>query len=204
MSGSARIDDLRRRIQLDPASIAFAALGEEYRRAGRYEEAIATCRSGLRRHPAYLSARVTLGRALIDTGRYDEARGELEYVLQSAPENLAAIRGLAEIHDRLREAEAGRTDEKSGDERIPAPTSPPPSRIREKPVPAPSTVTVTSRATVIEPVRPEIPHVTPEAPSMVAEPAAAIAPALAGLETLLASILRARRELDAADLASSR
>jgi tetratricopeptide (TPR) repeat protein len=203
MSGSARIEELRRRIQLDPASIAFAALAEEYRRAGRYEETIATCRSGLRRHPSYLSARVTLGRALIDTGRYDEARGELEYVLQSAPENLAAIRGLAEIHDRLRESEAGRTDEKGGDERMAAPIAPPLSWIRAMPVAAPSAVTVTTRAAVIEPVRPEIPHVTPEAPSMAAEPAAAIAPALAGLEAFLASILRARRELDAA-LASSR
>ena len=183
--------------------MAFAALAEEYRRAGRYEETIATCRSGLRRHPAYLSARVTLGRALIDTGRYDEARRELEYVLQCAPENLAAIRGLAEIHDRLRESEAGGTDEKGADVRIPAAATPVLPRIREMPVPAPGAVTLTTSATVIEPVRPEIPHVTPEASSMAAEPAAAIAPALAQLETFLAAILRARRELDA-ELASSR
>ena len=77
----------------DPASIAFAALAEEYRRAGQFDEAIATCRAGLLRHPAYLSARVTLGRALIEIGRFDEARDELEHVLRVAPENLAAIRG---------------------------------------------------------------------------------------------------------------
>jgi predicted Zn-dependent protease len=86
---------------MDPASIAFAALAEEYRRLGRHEEAIETCRAGLQRHPAYLSARVTLGRALIETGDYDGAREELETVLRSAPENLAAIRGLAQIHERL-------------------------------------------------------------------------------------------------------
>lgn len=68
---------------------------------GRHEDAIETCRSGLLRHPAYLSARVTLGRALIETGDYDGAREELETVLRSAPENLAAIRGLAQIKDRL-------------------------------------------------------------------------------------------------------
>jgi hypothetical protein len=34
----------------------------------------------------------------------EEARGALQYVLKLAPENLAAIRGLAEIHDRLGEA----------------------------------------------------------------------------------------------------
>jgi tetratricopeptide (TPR) repeat protein len=100
MAENARIEELKRRVQVDPASIAFAALAEEYRRAGRHEEAIATCRAGLQRHPAYLSAHVTLGRALLETGQFDEARQELEHVLRAAPENLAAIRGLAEIHDR--------------------------------------------------------------------------------------------------------
>ena len=100
MAESPRIEELKRRVQVDPASIAFAALAEEYRRAGRFEEAIATCQSGLQRHPAYLSARVTLGRALLELHRFDEARQELEHVLRAAPENLAAIRGLAEIHHR--------------------------------------------------------------------------------------------------------
>jgi tetratricopeptide (TPR) repeat protein len=85
----------------DPASIAFAALAEEYRRAERFEEAIETCTAGLVRHPSYLSAHVTLGRALIEVGRLEDAREELEYVLKLAPENLAAIRGLAEIHNRI-------------------------------------------------------------------------------------------------------
>jgi len=58
------------------------------------------CRAGLAIHPAYLSARVTLGRALIELGQLGEAEGELEHVLKAAPENLAAIRGLAEIHHR--------------------------------------------------------------------------------------------------------
>ena len=101
MAENPRIEELRRRVQMDPASIAFAALAEEYRRMGRHEEAIDTCRAGLQRHPAYLSARVTLGRALIETGDFEGAREELETVLKSAPENLAAIRGLALIHERL-------------------------------------------------------------------------------------------------------
>ncbi|NUR55736.1 MAG: tetratricopeptide repeat protein, partial [Acidobacteria bacterium] len=101
MAEHPRLEELRRRVLADPASIAFAALAEEYRRSGSYEEAIETCRTGLQRHPSYLSARVTLGRALIETAQYDEARAELELVLKTAPENLAAIRGLAEIHERL-------------------------------------------------------------------------------------------------------
>jgi predicted Zn-dependent protease len=103
MADSPRIEELKRRVQSDPASIAFAALAEEYRRTGRFEEAIDTCTAGLVRHPSYLSAHVTLGRALIDVGRLEEAKKELESVLRLAPENLAAIRGLAEIHQRLRD-----------------------------------------------------------------------------------------------------
>ena len=100
MAENPRLEELRRRVQKDPASIAFAQLAEEYRRAGQYDEAVHICRTGLTRHPTYLSARVTLGRALIELEQYEAARAELEYVIQSAPENLAAIRGLAEIHQR--------------------------------------------------------------------------------------------------------
>ena len=100
MTDTPRIEELNRRVQSDPASIAFAALAEEYRRSGRFEEAIAACTAGLIRHPAYLSAHVTLGRSLIEVGRFEDAREELEHVLKLAPENLAAIRGLAEIHHR--------------------------------------------------------------------------------------------------------
>lgn len=100
MADNPRIEELRRRVEKDPASIAFAQLAEEYRRAGSYEDAIATCRSGLAVHPGYLSARVTLGRALIEMNDLDAAQAELEYVLKTAPENLAAIRGTAEIYHR--------------------------------------------------------------------------------------------------------
>jgi tetratricopeptide (TPR) repeat protein len=95
-----RIEELRRRVQSDPASIAFAQLAEEYRRAGNYEEAVATCRAGLEIHPGYLSARVTLGRSLIELKDLDAAETELSHVLQHASENLSAIRGMAEIHHK--------------------------------------------------------------------------------------------------------
>lgn len=95
-----RILELRRRVQADPASIAFAQLAEECRRAGDADEAVGICRAGLAHHPGYLSARVTLGRALIETGQLDEAAIELATVVQTAPTNLPAIRGLAEIHQQ--------------------------------------------------------------------------------------------------------
>lgn len=101
MAENPRIEELRRRVLADPASIAFAALAEEFRRVGRYEEAVETCRIGLQRHPAYLSARVTLGRALIETGDHAGAREQFDTVLRSAPDNLAAIRGIAQINEQL-------------------------------------------------------------------------------------------------------
>lgn len=92
--------ELRRRIQADPASIAFAQLAEECRRQGSNEEAVEICRAGLARNPGYLSARITLGRALIELGDLDAAKAELDIVVAGVPDNLAAIRGLAEILQR--------------------------------------------------------------------------------------------------------
>ena len=89
MADNPRIDDLRRRVQKDPASIAFAQLAEEYRRAGQCDEAVQVCRSGLTIHPGYLSARVTLGRALIELGQLESAQHELQMVLVSAPDTTA-------------------------------------------------------------------------------------------------------------------
>jgi len=100
MTDNPRIAELRRRVERDPSSIAFAQLAEEYRRIGDYKEAVKTCREGLTRHPGYVSAQVTLGRALVELEEYADARKELEAVLKIAPDNLAAIRALADIHER--------------------------------------------------------------------------------------------------------
>src|SRR5437773_125379 len=86
MSENPRIDELRRRVEKDPSSIAFAQLAEEYRRAGDYMQAVTICRDGLGRHPGYLSAQVTLGRALIELENFDEARAALPLDLSPMPD----------------------------------------------------------------------------------------------------------------------
>jgi hypothetical protein len=83
---------------------AFGPIAERFRRAGDLDRAVELCREGLAKFPNHLSGRVTLGWALLDLGRYDEARAELERVIKRAPDNLAAIRGLAELHDRAENA----------------------------------------------------------------------------------------------------
>ena len=95
MSDDPRILDLRRRVQADPASTLFAELAEECRRAGDNDEAVAICRAGLLHHPGHLSARVTLGRALIELNQLDKSFTELTLVLDAVPGDLVAIRALA-------------------------------------------------------------------------------------------------------------
>jgi len=170
MTDTPRVEELKRRVQRDPASISFAALAEEYRRLGMVAEAIETCRAGLLRHPAYISARVTLGRALVEVGDFDAASAELEQVLRSAPENLAAIRALADIHRRRGEIpetiEHYDASVESANLAAPAPVAPPP-------VSAPVRIAVKSAEVAAAPVP----------------------PGLVELEAFLAAIMRARRDV---------
>ena len=169
MTDTPRVEELKRRVQRDPASISFAALAEEYRRLGMFAEAIETCRAGLLRHPAYISARVTLGRALVEVGELDAASVELEHVLRSAPENLAAIRALADIHRRRGEIPETLDHYDASDDpanlAAPAPVVPPPPS-------APVRIAVKSAEVAVVPVP----------------------PALVELEAFLAAIMRARRD----------
>jgi len=111
VADSPRIEELRRRLLKDPASIAFAQLAEEHRRAGDLDEAIRVSEAGLEQHPGYLSARVTLGRALAELGRLDEAADEFSRVVEAAPDNLIAVRALADIHHRLGRTTDGHSGE---------------------------------------------------------------------------------------------
>lgn len=79
---------------------AFGVIAERFRRAGQPEKAVTLCREGLDKFPDHLSARVTLGWSLLDMGEFQEAFDQLKSVLKRAPDNLAAIRGLAELHER--------------------------------------------------------------------------------------------------------
>ena len=69
-------------------SRAFAHVAERFRRAGDLDRAVALCREGLDRFPTHVSARVTLGWALLDLGRHDDARAELEAALKRAEAQL--------------------------------------------------------------------------------------------------------------------
>ena len=79
----------------------FAQLAEELRKEGELAEAIRVSRTGLSVHPNYPSARMTLGRALFDSGDLPAARAEFEAVLRGAPDNILASRFLAECLEAM-------------------------------------------------------------------------------------------------------
>lgn len=65
-------------VRADPGATCFAALAEAYRRAGRLAESEAVAREGLERKPEGREGRLVLALTLLDQGRVDAARAELE------------------------------------------------------------------------------------------------------------------------------
>jgi hypothetical protein len=131
---------------------------------------------------------VTLGRALLEVGDFDAARQELELVLRVAPENLAAIRGLAEIHHRSGQQahaaafSASHFDEMTAPPPEPQDAPPQPPRIQLRPpsphaeAPAPPEET--------EPPRVDLERIPAAPQSSVAVSASPADPALAPLEEI--------------------
>jgi tetratricopeptide (TPR) repeat protein len=102
----SRIEDLEKRLASDPNSRVFVQLAEEYRKQGQLDQAIEVCEEGLKKHPEYHSARVALGRALLEAKTFDRASEAFETVLAQVPDNILANKFLGETYHRL-----GRLDE---------------------------------------------------------------------------------------------
>lgn len=92
-----RIRELEQKLSAMPGSRTFVALAEEYRRAGRYQEALRTLQEGLARHPGYLSAQIAAARLYQEMGHSDEAIAAFSGVLAADRENLVAAKSLAEL-----------------------------------------------------------------------------------------------------------
>ena len=103
MDDNARTGELRRKLEKDPGSRLFAQLAEELRKEGKHDEAISVARKGLEKNPNYPSARLTLARALLDSGRPSEARPELESIVKASPDNIMASRLLGDALAELGE-----------------------------------------------------------------------------------------------------
>jgi tetratricopeptide (TPR) repeat protein len=94
------------RLQRDPTSLAFAQLADLYRKVGRAPDAVAMCREGLARYPQYTTARIILTKALIAGDQLDEARAEVQTLLDTSPREPQAHRLAAEIHRRRGQVDA--------------------------------------------------------------------------------------------------
>jgi tetratricopeptide (TPR) repeat protein len=158
----AEIAGLARTLARNPGSRIFAPLAEAYRRAGRTEEAIATCQAGLRHHPHFLSGQLVLARCWHDRGELDLASAGFREVLRGDAGNVVALRALGEIARERgdREEAAGwfrqALEADPGDEELrarleslaPAPGGPP--RAAPAPVPAAEIATVTLAEVYLE------------------------------------------------------
>ena len=70
------IEKLQKKVEKEPTPVVFLQLAEEYRKEGLYQDAINTCREGLKRHPNYWSTRVSMGRIYREMGETEKAREE--------------------------------------------------------------------------------------------------------------------------------
>ena len=97
MPYTSEIEKLERRYAENPKGRNFAPLADAYRKAGQVDQAIELCKSGLERHPDYVSAHIVYGRCFIDQKNDGGAEQVFRKVLELDPENVIAFKVLAEI-----------------------------------------------------------------------------------------------------------
>jgi predicted regulator of Ras-like GTPase activity (Roadblock/LC7/MglB family)/tetratricopeptide (TPR) repeat protein len=93
-----RLEELKRLLQRDPTSRQFLALAEEYRRHGKYRDAVITLERGLAMHQTSVAGHVALGKTYQQLDRLEDAIRAFTNALRIDRENLVAIRQLAEVY----------------------------------------------------------------------------------------------------------
>src|SRR5512141_2930055 len=94
----SRLEELKRLLQKDRTSRQCLALAEEYRRHGKYRDAVITLERGLQMHSTSVAAHVALGRTYQQLDRLEDAIRAFTNALRLDRENLVAIRQLAEVY----------------------------------------------------------------------------------------------------------
>ncbi|HXZ24661.1 MAG TPA: tetratricopeptide repeat protein, partial [Nitrospiria bacterium] len=103
-----KIAELSAKLQKDPGSRLFVPLAEEYIKAEMLDEAVQVLTDGLKKHPDFHVARVTLGRIFFQQGKFAEAKREFEEVVKVNPDNLVALRKLAVLYRQSRALDQAR------------------------------------------------------------------------------------------------
>jgi tetratricopeptide (TPR) repeat protein len=97
---TSEIEKLEKRWAENPKGRNFAPLADAYRKAGELDRALELCTAGLELHPDYVSAHIVLARCLIDQKNDAGASAVFQKVLALDPENVLALKILAEIAER--------------------------------------------------------------------------------------------------------
>lgn len=100
MASSSEIEKLERRCAENPHGLTFAPLAEAYRKHGDLDRALEVLRTGRELHPDYIPASIVLGRCHLDRGDLAEAERSFAHVLTLDPENVIALKALADLAER--------------------------------------------------------------------------------------------------------
>ncbi|MEX2115303.1 MAG: hypothetical protein WEB37_00330 [Bacteroidota bacterium] len=92
-----RIQTLERHLAAQPRSPLFAQLAGYYLEAGRSQDALTVCDTGLANYPFYTTGHLIKGKTLLALNMRAEARREFEFVHQMLPLNEAVGQLVAQI-----------------------------------------------------------------------------------------------------------
>jgi tetratricopeptide (TPR) repeat protein len=155
MAVTSEIEKLERRWQENPLGLTFAPYAEACRKAGELAKALELLETGLAQHPTYVPAHIVRGRCHLDAHADGPAEQAFLRVTELDPENVIALRGLAEIAERsgrlaeavqrlkqLLDVDRGNDDARGQLDRVlelqSAPVPPPPPAPPAPPAPLPA------------------------------------------------------------------
>src|SRR5690349_11902448 len=99
MAYQSELEKLQNRYNENPDQW-FAALADQYRKAGSMDLALQVVRTGIEKRPNYVSGHIVLARCYLDQKKDAEASAVLQRVLELDAENIMALKTLAEITHR--------------------------------------------------------------------------------------------------------
>ncbi len=108
MAYQSEIEKLEARFREKPEQW-FAALADQYRKAGDLDMALELLNAWIDKRPNYTSGYIVLGRCLLDRERLGDAANAFENVLRLDMENVIALKSLSEIAEQRGDLDSART-----------------------------------------------------------------------------------------------
>jgi tetratricopeptide (TPR) repeat protein len=109
----SEIAKLSERYGKDPKSRIFVQLADAYRKNNMVDEALEVLKKGLQYHPQYPLAHLIQGRCFFDKRLYSQAKESFDKVIKFDPQNIVALRMIAQVCETLRD-EAGQIEAYKG------------------------------------------------------------------------------------------